>query len=327
MNIQMKDHLPGKITPTFSKLKNTLYCNLFSYFQSYYGYKIQNMMYPFNESTIRPSKPAKKRKIKKGSLFFSKSKPFAVSSESFQYEHGSQYEENSYRMYSHDGVSTLKRASIGTDTDYGVNRRDFSPLQKTLKSKSGRKYLSTLSDSQFRFLYGSPRGSCTDSNINSLNPSYSDNLGENYFETRKESAGRQAMAVASEQGENIRVYSNPPILVSSGTFVRHNAPEATNLHMIYTDEDYSKVYQREHKAIANAQAMVNPQRCQETSSRERKVFRHEDNPRKTQHSERHCNATGSYSTQVQFLNSSGKLVSYRVIRPKVTGAPVSVMVD
>ena len=283
-------------------------------------------MYPFNEPTIRPSKSVKKRKIKKGSLFFSRSKPFAVSCESFQYEHGSQYAENSYRNYSNKGVSTLKRTSIGTDTHYSVNRIDFSPMRDTLRSKSGRKYLSTLNDSQLRFLYGPPQESFTDSHASSINPSYCDYLEESYFKTGNERSGRQVMPAANGPMENARVYSTPPILVSSGPFVRHNAPEATNLHMIYTDEDYSKIYQQEHKFVSqDQQVRENNQRYKETSPRERKVYRYGDQPRKIH--QRHFNATGSYATQVQFINPSGKLVSCRVIRPKVVGAPVSVMVD
>ena len=138
------------------------------------------------------------------------------------------------------------------------------------------------------------------------------------------------MASNSPKGQ-MRVYSNPPILVSSGPFVRHDAPEATNLHMIYTDEDYSKICQREHQLIPLEQFLPSEQRLnpyQENQPKERKLH-HQFRNYPNQHSQptRHHSATGSYATNVQFISPSGKLVSYRVIRPKVTGAPVSVKVE
>ena len=142
------------------------------------------MVYPFDDTTIRPSRSKpQKQKIKNKGLFFSRSKPFAVSSESFQYEHGSQYGGNNYKNYKNRSVSTLKRASVGTDTRYNVNRIEFSPVHNTLKSKAERKYVNSLNDSQFRFLYVSPRESFSYSQRSSINPSYSDTLEDNYFET------------------------------------------------------------------------------------------------------------------------------------------------
>ena len=295
--------------------------------QTYHGYKIQNMLY-LDGSTIRPSRSKrKKQKIKNKGLFFSGSKPFAVSSESFQYEHGSQYGESNYKNYKNRGVSTLKRASIGTDTRYNVNKVEFSPMQNTIKSKAGRKYINSLNDSQFRFLYGSPRESFSYSQRSSINPSYSDNLEDNYFETDYTNWDYSTMASSSPKGK-MRVYSIPPILVSSGPFVRYDAPEATNLHMIYTDDDYSKICQREHQLIPFEQFLTHEPRSnphQENQPRERKLP--QSYPKQHLQPKRHYSATGSYATNVQFISPSGKLVSYRVIRPKVTGAPVSVMVE
>ena len=133
------------------------------------------------------------------------------------------------------------------------------------------------------------------------------------------------------QKESRRVASNAPVLVSCGPFVKHYAPEATNLNMIYTDDDYAKMCQRQqqHPVIPHDKFLQEEQRSN---------VRHEENqPRNNQYQDENYlryhsqwkdhHLTESYSTDVQFINSSGKLISYRVIRPKVTGAPVSVMVE
>ena len=289
------------------------------------------MIYPFVYPVIKLSKRNKKTKIRKGGIFSSRSKPFAVSSESFQYEHGSQYGE--YRVYNSKDISTLKRCSIGTNIYYG---NDFSTMPNSLKSE-GRKNINTLSDAQFRYLYGSHCKSSWDSHDSSVDTSYSNNWDKNYFQTHDCMKDEPNM-VRSGPSENVRVYSNPPVLVCKGTRVRYKAPEASSVN-IYSDDDYSKTYQREHKVNPYREKPRCEQRSipfQENLPRECKIYcngnyqgysTHQQKLQKYIIGRSNSCVTGSHSAEAYFVNTSGKLVSYRIIKPKIIGAPVSVMVD
>ena len=274
------------------------------------------MVYPFDGSTFstRKTKKQKVKKKKRGGLFSLRSKPFAVSSESFQYEHGSQL--GNYSFGNTTKVSTTKRASIGNDVHYrtgmGKDRNKFSILPSSLRSKSGKKYLNSLSDAQFKFLYGSHPEN-TDSLDNSINPSSSDSFHEDQILDTEGSSVPPAAPSARTQR------ANPPILVSQGTFVSYNAPDATELHMIYTEDDFSEVYQRDPEFVP----IYGDGRSQhsERSLTPRPRRRRAEPPSPS------SLAAGSYSSEVRFIDASGRLVSYRLIRPKVKGAPVSAIVD
>ncbi len=257
------------------------------------------MIYPLDGRTNRRNK---KLKVKRGGLFSLKHKPFAVSSESFQYEHGSLFGEQSYKNFNAQGVSTLKRASVGTDIHYGIGNLHEPDSGRTvpdsLRSKSGGKYLNNLSDSQFRLLYSSGRNSLSDSSDSSV---YSGSLYGMDFHNHSRRSTLDTLRT--------RVSSNPPILVSRGPVVRCHAPGVTNLHMIYTEEDYSRVYDRDHQPIP----IYGDNRQHSVSS--------------IPTSSRTDLTPGSYTSEVQYIDTFGRLVSYRLIRPKVRGAPVSVIVD
>ncbi len=233
------------------------------------------------------NKPYKFKKPKISSGFLtSHSKPFSVSSESFQYEHGSQFGSNNGKTHVKQDISRVKKASVGTNLknrdsamsydQYTSSTISYNPYGKF---SAGKGMYAVLTDAQFRLLYGHKEENESDLG-SSIDPGILD--GVDHTQAAGINRGLEGNS-GSKPITNAVAYSNPPVLVANGTLVRHYAPNATNIHMIHTEGDYAKI-------------------CREEQLRR------------------------SQSSGLQYYEDEPSL-GYRIIRPKVSGAPVSVMVE